>query len=163
MNQSAPSVDFPVGRFLGAAWISVALSAACAGVFVLSYQWGDFSGWRAMLLVATWLAFSCFSFSGLLRGQTKSWLSWDGRQWRVLSLFNDPPSHLPLDPLRSAQNLSEAAESLQDGYAMSVHLDLQKYLFVSLFNTKGFRQWFWMAKDSFPDRWHVFRCAVYSC
>ena len=52
--------------------------------------------------------------------------------------------------------------SLHAEYAMSVHLDLQKLLFVSLLNHKGEGHWFWLMQDSFPDRWHGFRCAVYS-
>jgi hypothetical protein len=41
-------------------------------------------------------------------------------------------------------------------------LDLQHLLYVSLQNKQGQRQWFWLSQDTFPDRWHGFRCAVYS-
>ncbi len=66
--------------------------------------------------------------------------------WRVLTLLPNVEPVLPL----------------QNGYSMTVHLDFQRLLFVSLRNHQGERLWFWLAKDSFPDRWHGFRCAVYS-
>ncbi len=66
--------------------------------------------------------------------------------WRVLTLL---PHFEPVLPL-------------QTGYAMSVHLDFQQLLFVSLRNHHGERLWFWLAKDSFPDRSDGFRRAVYS-
>jgi hypothetical protein len=59
-------------------------------------------------------------------------------------------NRLPTDPPSSG------------GYAIRVHLDFQQYLFVSLFNSTSRTQWFWVAKRSFPERWHGFRCAVYS-
>jgi hypothetical protein len=145
LNSNAPSVDFPVGRFFLGAYLVVGLSVATACVFVLSYFAGDFAGWRASLMLLVWALASFCSIRAVMAGQPQCWLSWDGNAWQVL----------PVAPHEMTQPC--IAES-----AMSVHLDLQRYMLVSVFNASGLRQWFWVTHASFPDRWHGFRCAVYS-
>ena len=159
MKQNAPSVDFPVGRFFMGDWIGVVLSAICAVAFLLSYQWGDFTGWRAVLLMSIWVLFSLSSIHHLRGHPSKAWLSWDGHTWRIESLL---PAEFSDRPLGFSTESMVSAAPLHDGYAMEVHLDMQEFMFVSLFDDQGFRQWFWISKQSFPDRWHGFRCAVYS-
>ena len=89
---------------------------------------------------------------------SKSWLSWDGRHWRIEPVFS--LALIDEIPCYAAKSMSLDA-SLQSACDMEVHLDLQRYLLVSVFNGMGFRQWFWVSKHAFPDRWHGFRCAVY--
>jgi hypothetical protein len=135
-----------VGRFFFSAWLAMFLSASAIALFVFVQGEQDVSVWRWTLLLTCWVACSWFSFCCLRKGQSKSWLSWDGNIWRVQHLY----------PNRS---LALGVETI---YAMDVHLDLQKLLFISLCSDKGKRHWFWLSQESFPDRWHGFRCAVYS-
>jgi len=146
LNSNAPSVDYPVGRFFISAWFSMFLAASAIALFVFVQGGQDFSDWRLALFVTSWVACSWFSFCRLRAGQLKSWLSWDGNIWRVQDVY---PTH----------SLALGGEAI---HAMDVHLDLQKLLFISLCSDKGKRHWFWLSQESFPDRWHGFRCAVYS-
>ena len=122
------------------------LSVAAIALFVFVQGVQDVSIGRWTLLLIGWVACSWFSFCALRLGQSKSWLSWDGNIWRVQDVY---PNH----------SLASGGESV---YALDVHLDLQKLLLISLHSGKGSRHWFWLSQDSFPDRWHGFRCAVYS-
>ena len=135
-----------MGRF--SLSIRLAFSLALASiVLIVGALWrGYFLDGQWKLLLPLWALCCWFSFSKLKRGQPKCWLSWDGSMWRVLTLLPNFETEPPL----------------QTGYAMTVHLDFQRLLFVSLRNHQGEHRWFWLAKDSFPDRWHGFRCAVYS-
>jgi hypothetical protein len=135
-----------VGRFLLSVWLVWALSAIAIMLYWGAAWWGDFSGWRSGLMIVLWIVFSYFSLRNLKSGQARCWLSWDGSSWYMLPLFPNPTPTI----------------ALQSGSALSVHLDLQHLLFVSLLNAQGKRHWFWLSKESFPDRWHGFRCAVYS-
>ena len=135
-----------MGRFFFSAWIALFLSALAIALFVFVYSQQDFSNWRWALFVSAWVACSWFSFRRLRAGQSKSWLSWDGNIWRIQQLY-------------PKLNMALSGETI---YAMDVHLDLQKRLFISLHSEKGQRHWFWLSQESFPDRWHGFRCAVYS-
>jgi hypothetical protein len=135
-----------VGRFFFSIWTAWTLSATMLLLFVWALYMGNFWDLRWGSLLPLWALFSWFSFRNLKNGQTKCWLSWDGAMWQILAVTPGPNPRM----------------SLQAEYAMSVHLDLQKLLFVSLLNHKGEGHWFWLTQDSFPDRWHGFRCAVYS-
>jgi hypothetical protein len=159
LNHNAPSVDFPVGRFFMDAWMGVFLSVICAAAFGLSCLWGDFTGWRAVLFASIWVLFSLSSIHPMRGTPSKSWLSWDGHTWQIESLLPVKFSEKQLG-FTPESMVSEAP--VHAGYSMEVHLDIQEFLFVSLFDDQGFRQWFWISKQSFPDRWHGFRCAVYS-
>jgi hypothetical protein len=135
-----------VGRFFFSAWMALAISLVVGLVIATSHLTVDLWSWRSFLLSALWFLLSGLSFWKLRAGQSRCWLSWDGNFWHIQTL-------LP-------EQQSEAA--LQTRYAVNVHLDLQGLLFISLRCEKGLRQWFWLSQNSFPDRWHVFRCAVYS-
>jgi hypothetical protein len=134
-----------VGRFsLGFYWLA-ALSIVTAIAFVSSGISGDFAGWRFILLSLTWICATCFALWVFRFGQQRCWLSWDGGVWHVLPL-NQQVSHLV---------------GVHD-CAMSVHLDLQQHMLISVLNQQDSRKWFWVSQRSFPERWHGFRCAVYS-
>ena len=126
---------------------------------------GLFEGWRAAGLFGTWLLLMFFSVYSLKNQAAQSWLCWDGHDWQVQKVLCLPtqsglvaPSPAPSTPL----NQTLIDPPLEGGYAIRVHLDFQQFLFVSLLNTTSRTQWFWIAKRSFPERWHGFRCAVYS-
>ena len=126
---------------------------------------GLFEGWRAAGLVGTWLLLMLFSVYSLKKRPTQSWLCWDGHDWQVqtvLSLPTQVVSVVPSPALSTHLNQALIDPPLDRGYAIRVHLDFQQFLFVSLLNTTSRTQWFWIAKRSFPERWHGFRCAVYS-
>ena len=146
MNSNAPSVDYPVGRFFMSIWVAWTL-ASIAIILYVGAHWGrDFSDWRVAYWIPCWMACCWLLFRYLKSGQSPCWLSWDGNKWQIQNLY---PSH---------SAVSEVAANDD----MVVHLDFQKLLFVSLQSDKGKRHWFWLSQESFPDRWHGFRCAVYS-
>ena len=126
---------------------------------------GLFEGWRAALLFCAWVLLTFFSFYSLKSRLAQSWLCWDGHDWQVqtvLSLATQSVSVAPSPALSTHLNQPLIGSPLDGGYAIRVHLDFQQYLFVSLLNATSRTQWFWVAKRSFPERWHGFRCAVYS-
>ena len=135
-----------MGRFLFSAWLALALATASVIFFFSAYLLGDLRGWRTFSWVVLCLFLFWFSYQNLKAGQLRCWLSWNGHDWQILTLGSVPES----DP------------TLQARYAMTVHLDMQQWVFVSLQGNNGARQWFWLGKETFPDRWHGFRCAVYS-
>ena len=126
---------------------------------------GLFEGLRAALLFGAWVLLTFFSVYSLKSRLAQSWLCWDGHDWQVqtvLSLATQSVSVAPSPALSTHLNQPLIGSPLDGGYAIRVHLDFQQYLFVSLLNATSRTQWFWVAKRSFPERWHGFRCAVYS-
>ncbi|NBY69427.1 MAG: hypothetical protein EBQ58_11585 [Betaproteobacteria bacterium] len=165
MSQNAPSVDYPVGRFFWNAYWVLGLAVLSLLALILSWLAGQFDGWRAASLFAAWFFLTLFSVASLKREATPHWLCWDGQEWLVQSALSQSTQALALAPMPALKiRLDRPSIDLpsQDAYAIRVHLDFQQYLFVSLFNSTSRTQWFWVAKRSFPERWHGFRCAVYS-
>ena len=159
MNQNAPSVDYPVGRFSLSVRLAFALALASIVLIVGALWRGYFLDGQWKLLLPLWAMCCWFSFSTLKRGQPKCWLSWDGSTWQILpvrSPSNLRPSNTSSADLKNHQEAQEAVGHL------TVHLDLQRVLLVSLANPEGDRNWFWVSQAAFPERWHGFRCAVYS-
>jgi hypothetical protein len=141
LSQSAPAVDYPVGRFLWGAWLALAFSLITALALTLSFWLGLIEGWRFTWLCAVWCLLTLYSAATFKQTSPKAWLCWDGQAWELQFLL-EPPS--------------------QVAHSISVHLDFQKYFLVSLSGPNVSRQWFWVSKLAFPERWHGFRCAVYS-
>ena len=140
-------------------WGVSLLCSITAGAFIFSFFVGDFESWRGAVLVVTWSLASLLSFRSVWAGQAKCWLSWDGSTWQILpvrSPSNLRPSNTSSADLKNHQEAQEAVGHL------TVHLDLQRVLLVSLANPDGDRNWFWVTQAAFPERWHGFRCAVYS-
>ncbi len=152
-----------MGRFfLGGRFgiVLILILSSIVGVsYLLSDQWGNVSAWRLALLLTLWVALSMWSLQFVWRGQAKVWLSWNGHQWEVLSLY--PVEQLENLKVIGCQVAAEDARS-QDAYDLRVQFDLQHHLFVSLHKAQHQTLWFWVSKVSFPERWHGFRCAVYS-
>jgi hypothetical protein len=165
LNQNAPSVEYPVGRFFWAAYWPIGLATLSFLALSASLLVGLFEGWPAAILFGTWVLLTFFSVYSLKSRVAKSWLCWDGHAWQVQSVISLPTQALAVAPSpASSTHLNRALidPPLDGGYAIRVHLDFQQYLFVSLLNSTSRTQWFWVAKRSFPERWHGFRCAVYS-
>jgi hypothetical protein len=165
LNQNAPSVDYPVGRFFWATYVPVGLAMLSFLALSASLVVGLFEGWRAALLFGAWVLLTFFSVYSLKSRLAQSWLCWDGHDWQVqtvLSLATQSVSVAPSPAPSTHLNQPLIGSPLDGGYAIRVHLDFQQYLFVSLLNATFRTQWFWVAKRSFPERWHGFRCAVYS-
>jgi hypothetical protein len=165
LNQNAPSVDYPVGRFFWATYLPIGLAMLTFLALSASLWAGLFEGWRAALLFGAWVLLTFFSVYSLKSRLAQSWLCWDGHDWQVqtvLSLATQSVSVAPSPALSTHLNQPLIGSPLDGGYAIRVHLDFQQYLFVSLLNATSRTQWFWVAKRSFPERWHGFRCAVYS-
>ena len=132
---------------------------------IFSFFAGLFEGWRAATLCGIWLLLTLYCVDSLKREVTQHWLCWDGHEWQVQSVLSLPMPELAVVPnpdFSIRLNPSSIDPPSSGGYAIRVHLDFQQYLFVSLFNSTSRTQWFWVAKRSFPERWHGFRCAVYS-
>jgi hypothetical protein len=140
-------------------WGVALLCSVTAGAFIFSFVSGDFESWRGALLVVAWSLASLLSFRSVWAGQAKCWLSWNGSAWQIL------PVSVPSDVRRqefSAVDLKNHQEADEAGSHLTVHLDLQRVLWVSLAYPEGGRNWFWVSQAAFPERWHGFRCAVYS-
>ena len=135
-----------MGRFFISAWLSLFMSVATGLLLIGSHFFGDLWGWRTVLLVVLWASNARLSFQNFKKGQSRCWLSWDGHSWRIQTLLPEFSTEV----------------ALQACYEINVHLDLQHLIFVSLQNEQGERHWFWLRQGTFPDRWHGFRCAVYS-
>jgi hypothetical protein len=153
--QTAPSVDFPVGRFYVSAWMGWVLSALSMAGFLCAVLWGYMGLETSLAFGFLWIALAFFTRSQLSAGQVKCWLSWNDAQWRVHSL------QVADSEAAWIKDTSTQFE-IQGIFSMQVHLDLQQCLFVSMVNLQGERHWFWVFQKSFPERWHGFRCAVYS-
>jgi hypothetical protein len=165
LNQNAPSVDYPVGRFFWATYVPIGLAMLSFLALSASLLAGLFEGWRAALLFGAWVLLTFFSVYSLKSRLAPSWLCWDGHDWQlqtVLSLATQSVSVAPSPAPSTHLNQTLIDSPLDRGYAICVHLDFQHYLFVSLLNSTSRTHWFWVSKRSFPERWHGFRCAVYS-
>ena len=154
-----------MGRFFSEAFWLIGLAALPLLALIASLLTGLFEGWRAAGLFGAWLFLTFFSLYSLKSRSAKSWLCWDGHAWQVHSVISVPTQALAVAPSpASSFHLNRALidPPLDGGYAIRVHLDFQQYLFVSLLNSTSRTHWFWVSKRSFPERWHGFRCAVYS-
>ena len=147
-----------MGRFLWGQRKRVLVAVLAVSALMWGVFWEGLTGWRAGVLLACWLLVFLSSCLAWRQVQTKCWLSWNGDGWRVLSTLSDEA--ITGSEQQSTQTHLET--DLQEGAALTVHLDLQNYLYVSLAGPTQARAWFWLEKNSFPERWHGFRCAVYS-
>jgi hypothetical protein len=141
LNQSAPSVDYPVGRFFWGACVALGFSLLSVLALAFNFWLAWIEGWRLAWLCGVWFLLSLYSVFSFQRLSHKAWLCWTGQAWEIQFLFAAPP---------------------QVTHTISVHLDFQNYFLVSFSNPNSARQWFWVSRNAFPERWHGFRCAVYS-
>ena len=177
--QNAPSVEYPVGRFFMGPLFALGLITLGAAAGLQAMWLGDFSGWRAVLLGVVCLVCGAWALSATWRVPQRTWLSWNGRDWQwttpVLQGKQPRQGLLPAlsqDSMRALREQDDAQIDMQEeapGLALQVHLDFQRWLFVSLAQPPSVnpfalaqRKWFWVSQQNFPERWHGLRCAVYS-
>ena len=154
-----------MGRFFWATYLPIGLAMLSFLALSASLWAGLFEGWRAALLFGMWVLLTFYSVYSLKSRLAQTWLCWDGHDWQIHSVLSLPIETLaaaPCPTLSIPLNQPLVDPALHGGCAVRVHLDLQEYLFVSLLNPTSRTQWFWVVKRSFPERWHGFRCAVYS-
>ena len=135
--QSAPSVTYPVGRsrFYAALAAALWLMGGC-----VTALWADrvtVLDWRQALMLCLWLG------SGALLGlawwrSPHGLLRWDGQAWNW-----------------------EAGAGISVPGVLSVHLDLQRMLLLSLRLPSGMLLWLWLTRQDEASQWLALRRAVY--
>ena len=134
---SAPAVNFPVGRsrFQGLLIAQTALLGAATGLLWQTQL--DLSAWRLWLFVLTYLG-TCAVAAEMWRRSPHGTLRWDGQTWSWM--------------VRNSELTGP----------LTVHLDLQFFLLVSLGPDQGERIWLWPERRSDEFRWNDLRRAVFS-
>jgi toxin CptA len=134
---SAPAVSYPVGRSRFSGWL-VALTAL--GGVIVGLLWGaaaDSVGWRQWLFAMTLLV-SC-SLAGDAWWRTPlGRLRWDGQAWGWQTV------------------------NVRTSGVLSVHLDFQFVLLVSLRTGPGARIWLWPERRAESALWDALRRAIFS-
>ena len=135
---SAPAVSYPVGRsfFQGGLIGGAVLVGAVSGI--LWWLQADSVDWRHGLMLASLLL--CCVLAGLswLRSPVGS-LRWDGQTW------------------------CWSGEKVQANGYITMHLDAQSFLLLSLQPEVGPRIWLWPERRSVVSCWIDLRRAVFSC
>jgi hypothetical protein len=138
LNQNAPSVEYPVGRFFWAAYWPIGLATLSFLALSASLLVGLFEGWPAAILFGTWVLLTFFSVYSLKSRLAKSWLCWDGHAWQVQSVISLPTQALAVAPSPassiwifsnicssqcSIQHLARSGFGLQSVHSLSVGMD----------------------------------------
>lgn len=134
---SAPTVSYPVGRSRLEGWV-VVLTALGGLLVVLLWAFAaNTAGWRQWLLVMTLLGTCSFAANAWWRSPQGT-LSWDGKDWGW-----------------------QSGQSSVSGI-LSVNLDLQFFMLVSLRTGSGARIWLWPEHRSDAMRWKDLRRAAFA-
>jgi toxin CptA len=134
---NAPAVSFPVGRSHFQAWI-IGFMVFLGGVIGLLWVTQvDESGWRQALFAIAYVA-TCVLAAVMWQRSAQGILRWDGQAWRW------------------------QIEHATICGVLTVHLDLQFFLLVSLRAENGDRFWLWPERQSAKTRWQDLRRAVFS-
>ena len=135
---SAPAVSFPVGRSRFQGWL---LGLTGLGATLAGLQWHLASnapaGWRQALFAMTLLGACVFAAHDWRRSPRGS-LRWDGQAW------------------------SWTRNNKSSGGVLTVHLDLQFCLVVSLRPHRGARIWLWPERETEVALWNALRRAVFA-
>lgn len=134
---SAPALSYPVGRSRFQGWLLglTGLTGALAGLLWL-YQVNP-AGWRQWLFVVTLLC-ACLVAAAAWSRSPRGSLRWDGQAWNWTSVD------------ASACGV------------LTVHLDLQFCLVLSLRLSTGARIWLWPQRSAEAALWSALRRAVFS-
>lgn len=133
---SAPTVSYPLGRSHFQGWLGGLTSVAGIAIGVLWYCQADLIGWRQLLFFLTLLLTSGFA-AVAWRRSPEGCLRWDGTAW------------------------GWTAGSTAESGVLSVHLDLQFCLVLSLRTDTGARIWFWPERRVDLAHWNDLRRAVF--
>lgn len=134
---SAPAVSYPVGRSRFQGWL---IGLTGLGGVLLVLLWtnvADTVGWRQWLLGITVLG-SCYLAGAVWWHSSSGSLRWDGQAW--------------------SWQMANASTSGM----LTVHLDLQFVLLLSLRPSPDTRIWLWPERRSQAVRWNALRQAVFS-
>jgi len=134
---SAPAVSYPVGRSRFQGWLLVLTGLVGLLVGLIWSRQSDLAGWRQGLYVATLLGTCVMAVQAWRRSPCGS-LRWDGQAWSW-----------------TERDISVCA-------VLSVHLDLQFFLLLSLRTDTGSRIWLWPERRTMAVRWNALRRAVFS-
>ncbi|WP_296444925.1 hypothetical protein [Rhodoferax sp. UBA5149] len=134
---SAPAVSYPVGRSRFQGWL-VGLTGL-GGVLTGGFwqQATDLAGWRQWLFALTLLG-TCAIAAQTWRRSPRGILHWDGQVWRWTGLDASVCGRV------------------------TVHLDLQFWLVLSLRMDAGARLWLWPERAADVVLWNALRRAVFS-
>ena len=134
---SAPAVSYPAGRSRFQGWL---LALTALGGALTGWLWqsqSDPVGWRHGLFALALLGALLLAVNAWRRPPTGH-LNWDGQGWTWLG-----------------------AEGSVGG-VLSVHLDLQFCLVLSLRPVTGSRLWLWPERRTEVARWSALRRAVFA-
>ena len=134
---SAPAVSYPVGRsrFQGWLLLGLGLGASVTGAFWLGQV--DTAGWRQGLFAGVLLG-TCGAAALAWRRSARGILRWDGQAWHWTGADASTPVRL------------------------TVHLDGQFVLLLSLRPDSGKRLWLWPERRVDMVHWNALRRAVFS-
>lgn len=134
----APAVSFPLGRSRFLAVLLCAVWLTGAGVVALWCAQQAHFGWRQGLGVVALVVGALLALRWW-RMQREGVLHWDGESWQA-----------------SFVGLTVTGR-------VSVHLDLQRQLWLKLHGTAPpSDHWLWLERDANPPAWRDLRRAVYS-
>jgi hypothetical protein len=134
---SAPAVNYPVGRSRFQAWLVGVVSFTGMLTGLLWWEQAQSVGWRQGLFVMSLLLACIVSIQTWLH-TPRGCLHWDGQSWRWTS-----------------------GDTSICGY-VTVHLDLQFCLLLSLHSDAGARIWIWPERHAGMSQWNTLRRAVFS-
>lgn len=134
---SAPAVIYPVGR----SYLQITLIGFCAVLgLVTGLLWSEqlhWTNWRLWLFGASLLGVLVLNLWDWQRA-TSGYLCWDGQGWCWASV------------------------NIRMTGRVTVHLDLQSFLLLSLLTDTGQRHWLWPEQRAQAARWRALRWALFS-
>ncbi len=134
---SAPAVSYPVGRSRFYGWLVVLTGLAGLLIGLLWRFQADLAGWRHWLFFMSLMGSFCIAAETWRRASTGT-LRWDGATWSWTNA-----------------NLSACG-------VLSIHIDVQFCLLLSLRIDRCARIWLWPERRADVTRWNALRRAVFS-
>ncbi len=134
---NAPAVSYPVGRSHFQGWL---IGLTGLGGVLLALLWmyvTDVVGWRQWLLAVSVLG-SCYLAVAAWWHAPSGSLRWYGQAW------------------------SWQVANVSTSGTLTVHLDLQFVLLVSLRPNSATRIWLWPERSAQPGRWNALRQGIFS-
>jgi len=134
---SAPAVSYPVGRSRFQEWLILMTGLTGGVVGFYWHQQADLADWRQYLYGLNLLA-ACIVAIHVWRCTPQGQLRWDGQTWSWTRGQVSVCGHV------------------------TIHLDLQFVLLLSLYTETGSKLWLWPERGADMARWHALRRAVFS-